>query len=332
MRDTIKGHLLSFSGVFCWSFSEIIVWLLGGQPGSIGNVGSVSLSFYRFFFGGVFMFIILAARKDLTGIRELLRHDKWLLFLSSVVGLGFSNIIYFFGIKLTEPHVGAALYTSYALFIGIYSIFILNERSNIPMKIAGFVIGLAGTFILLTNFDLALIIEPGKILGNILLVIAGAIWGFYSVLGKKIMKRNPEVKNVDVKLSTLSFFLACIPAVITLPFVPEASDFLQHTAAEWILIAIIAIVSTAIGIYLFYKGVKIIDVTYGISYSLLKPVIATVFAFFLLARIIPPAMFVSVPLVSVAVLLINRKPRKPAIQPEKRPSTGSAAEAKPAHN
>ncbi|MBN2149966.1 MAG: DMT family transporter [Candidatus Lokiarchaeota archaeon] len=313
MRAATKGYILCFLGVFSWSFSEIIVWLLKpGSPGSGTGVGSISLSFYRFFFGGVFLLVVMVARKDLAGFGELIKKDPTLMVLSSVVGLGISNMIYFLGIQAygTEAHVGAALYTSYTLFIGVYSIFILDERTNIPLKIVGFIIGFLGILILLTNFDFAIIMQPDKITGNIMLVLAGAIWGFYSVLGKKIFRRNPGIKNVDVKFTIWSFFLSCIPIVVTLPFSGEIPDFLQHGGAEWALVAALSIVCTGLGLYVFFVGVKTIDVSHGISFSLLKPVIAAFFAFVLLARPIPDAMWVSVPLVSVAVLLINKKPRK----------------------
>ncbi len=313
MRAATKGYILCFLGVFSWSFSEIIVWLLKpriGVPSS--GVGSISLSFYRFFFGGVFLLVLMVARKDLSGFGELIRKDPVLLLVSSVVGLGLSNMLYFVGIQAygTEAHVGAALYVSYTLFIGIYSIFILDERTNIPLKIVGFVIGFLGIIILLTNFNFAIILQPDKITGNILLVLAGAIWGFYSVLGKKIFRRNPGIKNVDVKFTIWSFFLSCIPIAVTLPFSGETPDFLQHDAGEWALVAFLAIVSSGIGLYIFFVGVKYIDVSHGISFSLLKPIIAAFFMFMLFGKDIPVAMWVSVPLVSAAVLLINRKPRR----------------------
>ncbi|NMC07810.1 MAG: DMT family transporter [Candidatus Lokiarchaeota archaeon] len=297
-------------GVFCWSFSEIVVRFLKAGPYSVGVVGPISLSFYRFFFGGLILLAILGFRKSLRGVGQIFRNSPGLLVLSSVIGLGISNMIYFLGLQLTQANVGAALYTSYTLFIGVYSIFILNERTNIPLKITGFVIGFIGTIVLLTTFDFTLLVQPDKIIGNLLLVLAGAIWGFYSVLGKKIMRRNAEIKNVDVKFTILSFFLACIPIAITLPLTSEAGDFFQHSAPEWLFIAIMALFVTAIGIYLFFMGVKLIDVSHGISFSLLKPIIATAFAFLLLGELPPVAMVVSVPLVTVAVLLINKKPKK----------------------
>ena len=314
MHETLKGQIYCFSGVVCWSFSEIIVWLLSGQDKTLGKVGSVTLTFYRFFFGGIVLLLLLAAMKDLSGMGEMLRKNKFLFFISSVIGLGFSNITYFIGIQMTEPHIGAALYTSYALFIGIYSIFILNERSNIPLKITGFLMGLGGTILLgVTSSMNSSKSGENPILGNFLLVMSGAIWGFYSVLGKKIMRNNRGIKNVDVKFSALSFFLACIPPAIFLPFLPEGASFINHSFVEWALIGLMAVFVTAIGVYLFYHGCNTIDVSLGISNSLLKPIFSAIFSFFLLGLDIPLAMFISIPIVSVAVLLINKKPKQATI-------------------
>jgi drug/metabolite transporter (DMT)-like permease len=253
----------------------------------------------------------------MAGFGEIIRKNKLLLFLSSVIGLGISNMIYFLGLQFTLPGVGAALYTSYTLFIGIYSIFILNERTNIPLKIIGFILGFLGVVILLTNFNFSLLIMPDKILGNLLLVLAGGIWGFYSVLGKKIFRLNKDIKNVDVKFTVLSFFLACIPIAITLPFTAEIGDFFHHEPIEWLFISIMAIFVTAIGIYIFFVGVKLIEVSHGISFSLLKPIMAAFFSFLLLGEIPPTAMIVSVPLVTIAVLLINRKTKKIVPSPDR---------------
>ena len=88
---------------------------------------------------------------------------------------------------------------------------------------------------------------------------------------------------------------------------------MQHTLVDWMLIALMAVVVTAIGVYLFYHGCNTIDVSLGISNSLLKPIFSTIFAFLLLARPVPLALFISIPIVSVAVLLINKKPKKNAV-------------------
>jgi drug/metabolite transporter (DMT)-like permease len=60
--ESLKGYLIIIIGVFTWSFSEIIVKLLQG------SVGAISLSFFRYFIGGLFLLFILVIKRDLSGI------------------------------------------------------------------------------------------------------------------------------------------------------------------------------------------------------------------------------------------------------------------------
>ncbi|MHA1792631.1 MAG: DMT family transporter [Promethearchaeota archaeon] len=305
MKESLKGYLLCFFGVFSWSFSEITVRVLHLN----GSVGPISLSFYRFFFGGLFLLLLMFLRREIDDIKKLLKRNQKLLIISSMVGLGVSNMIYFLGVTMTRANVASALYTTYPIFISIYGIFLLNERSNMKLKGVGFVIGFFGTAILLTNFDFSLFINPELILGNLLLVIAAAIWGFYSVLGKIIFKRNPGIDKIEIKFTAVSFFYACIPILFILFFSgDELSTFFQHAPVEWLLIFLMAFFITAIGLYAFFTGVKYIEVSKGISLALLKPVLATIFAaMFLPQEAIPASLLVSMPIIFIAVILINKK-------------------------
>lgn len=297
MNEKTKGYLMCFFGVFTWSFSEIIVKFLQGQ------VGPVSLSILRFFIGGLFLIVLMAFQKDMTDIKQLVKKNIKLLLIASMVGLGISNVIYFLGIQLTQANVGSALYTTYPIFISIYGIFILGEKSNLKKKFIGYIIGFTGTLILMTDLNLELLFKPENILGNILLVIAASIWSLYSVLGKKIFRKNVDISNVEIKYTMVSFFLSCIPTTIILIFTPEFSGFLQYSGTEWIIILILACFSTAFGLFVFFLGVRKLEVAQGISLALLKPIMVTIFAFFILGEVPTVALIIAIPLVSIAVWL-----------------------------
>ena len=302
MRDAVKGYVLCFTAVTTWAFSELTVKLL--QDG----VGPITLSFYRFLFGGLIVVFLMVLTKKTKGTWLFVKKNSTLLSIASMVTLGISNMIYFTGVTLVgNPGVSAALYTTYPLYISIYGIFILNERSNILLKILGFFIGFFGATILLTDFNFALLFQPDKILGNVLLLLSAGIWGFYSVLGKKLCQINPEIDDVQLKYTGLSNLLACVPIAFFLPFSGEIGDFFQHTAVEWLLILFMGFVITGLSLYIFFIGVQKIEVAHGISLSLLKPVLATIFSFIILGVTPPIALYVSIPIVSVAVLLINKR-------------------------
>lgn len=309
MKETQKGYLMCFFGVFTWSFSEIIVKILQGA------VGPISLSFLRFFFGGLFLLLLILLRKDTRDLFSFLRKHKWLMLFSSMVALGISNIIYFIGLQIFDLHanIGSAMYTTYTIFISIYSIYLLNERTNMSLKLIGYAIGFIGAALLITNFQINIFIEPAYLIGNLLLLFAAAIWAFYSITGKMLFLRLPEVKNVEIKFTMLASFLACLPIIIVIPFTSEINSFLNYDFNAWIFILLMGIITTGLGLYIFFVGIKKIEVSRGISMALLKPIISTVFAFLILGEFPTTALYAAIPLIAIAILLINR-PKKEILQ------------------
>ncbi len=303
MRDTQKGYLMCFFGVFTWSFSEIIVRMVKDV------VGPFSLSFLRFFLGGLFLLLLILLRKDTKDLLSFLKKQKWLMLFSSMVALGFSNILYFIGLQSTQANVGSAIYTTYTIFISIYSVFLLNERTNMSLKLMGYAIGFIGAAIVITNYQLNIFIDPTYLIGNLLLILAAAIWAFYSVTGKMLFLRLPEVKNVEIKFTMLASFLACLPILIVIPFTSEINTFLIYDFNAWVYIMFMGIITTGFGLYLFFVGIKKIEVSRGISMALLKPIISSVFAFLILGELPTAALYTAIPLIAIAILLINR-PKK----------------------
>jgi drug/metabolite transporter (DMT)-like permease len=313
MDDEKIGYLMCFTGVFTWSFSEIIVKKLQGAA------GPVSLSFLRFFLGGIFLLLIMMFQKDTKDTLKIVKKHPKLSIIASMFGLGISNVIYFTGIQYTQANVGSALYTTYPIFISIYSIYILGEKSNIKRKFLGLFLGFIGTAILITNFQFGLFIESDLLLGNILLVLAASIWALYSVLGKKIFKleaieamqseeaKKAQITNIEIKWTTISFFISCIPIIIILPFTNELDTFLLYSPVEWGYILFLSFLSTAFGLYIFFIGIRKIDVSKGISLALMKPILVSILAFLILGELPTIGLVIAIPLISIAVLLINKK-------------------------
>ncbi len=306
MDERQQGYLLCFFGVFTWSFSEII-----GKKLLENNVGPVSISFLRFFWGAIFLIILLGTQRDFRDIKTISKKYLLLILVASILGLGISNIFYFWGIDFTQANIASAIYTSYPMFATLYAILLLRERSNIPLKTLGFIIGFFGTTILITDFHFELLFSPQYIVGNLLLLLAAAMFGIHSVVGKKIFGGEKDVTNLEMKYNMLTLFLACIPMLLILPFLPgEFGTFFQYNAFSWVLIFILGFISTGFGLFIFFKGIKKIEVSQGISLALLKPILASLFAFIILGELPTIALVVSIGLVSLGVLLINKKPKE----------------------
>ncbi len=148
LNTKIQGYIIIILAVFTWSFSEIIVKLLQQK------VGPLTLSFFRFFIGSLFMLIILFFKKDLSGFKNLLKENWKFLLISSCFALGISNVIYFIGVRNTQANIAATIYSSYPIWITIYSILLLQEKNNLKLKFIGLGIGIFGVIILMTNLNI----------------------------------------------------------------------------------------------------------------------------------------------------------------------------------
>jgi len=296
-----KGYIYIILGVFTWSFSEITVKL------TQSTVGPYALSFFRFFIGGLFLFVILCFKKDIGGTKSIISNNFLLFVISSFIGLGISNVIYYVGISQTQANIGSAIYTSYPIYISIYSIFLLNERSNLKLKAIGYVLGFIGVIILVTEFNFQGLVSVEYLIGNLMVLLGSVIWSVFSVLSKKIMIKEEETSNVNLKVNMLSFLFAAIPTFVILLFTDEFSYFLQYDLASWFIIFFLGIVSTALGLYIFFVGIENIEMSKGISLAYLKPVFTTILAFFILSELPTMALFLSIPIIFLSIYLINRK-------------------------
>ncbi len=307
--DDLKGYIIIIVAVFTWSFSEIIVKLL---QSTTTPVGPLSLSFFRFFIGGIILFFVLVFKKDLSGMGKMIKNNWQLFLFSSCFALGVSNIIYFTGVTRTQANIASVIYTSYPIWITVYSMIILKERTNMILKFVGIAIGLIGVAILMTNFDFTGFINSAYLIGNILVLTGSVIWALYSVLGKKIQINEEvnETTNLSLKYACMSMIFAVIPTLFILPLTRERHTFLQYNFEAWFWIFFMGIVCTGIGIFLLFEGIRHIEVSRAFSLAFLKPIFGTILAFIILGEYPTFALFVSICFVMVSIILINQNPGK----------------------
>jgi drug/metabolite transporter (DMT)-like permease len=252
---------------------------------------------------------ILVIKKDLTGIKNMLKNNWLLFFISSFFAWGISNIVYFIGVGFTQANTASTIYTTYPIWITIYSMLLLHERSNLKLKFIGIVIGLIGVILLMS--DITTLYSPEFLFGNILVLSSSIIWGLYSVLGKKIQNNETEgTSDIELKFTMVSSFIAASPVFIVLVLSPEFPVFVSGYPLEsWVWILFMGAISTGLGLYLFFYGLKhVVEVSKGISLAFLKPIFATILAFIMLSEIPSITLVISICLVVVSILLINRNP------------------------
>lgn len=311
-KERTLGYFIIIIAVFTWSMVEISVKILQG------SVGPITLSFFRYLIGGSFLFTILLMKGDLSGILKMIRNNWKLFILISLFTTSFSNVLYFTGVTFTQANIASAILTTYPIWITIFSFFILNEKSNLKLKFIGIILGFSGVAILITNFNFTGFFKQENLLGNILVLCGSIIWGFYTPLGKKIQNNEENTSNCALKFTSLSFLFSAIILFVILPFTPEFSTFMSYSLDSWLWILFLGVISTGFGQFIFFLGVKHIEVSKGISLAFLKPIFATILAFFILQEEPTLALLVSIGLISISVILINRKKKNLTLKKNKR--------------
>lgn len=173
LKEEHKGYILVFLAVFIWSFGEIAIKLVQN------SLGVFSYSFLRFSIGGLFLILILMLKKDFSGMGKMVKENKALIIISSCLALGISNILYFIGISNTQANIGSVIYTTYPIWVTVFSIFLLNEKTNLKLKFIGMVIGLIGVTILMTNFNLLGFFSSENLVGNLIALLSSILWSLY---------------------------------------------------------------------------------------------------------------------------------------------------------
>ncbi|MBN1803113.1 MAG: EamA family transporter [Candidatus Lokiarchaeota archaeon] len=131
--------------------------------------------------------------------------------------------------------------------------------------------------------------------------------GFYSVLGKSVQLNESGTTNVALKFTGVSSFFAALPVFVILLFTPERAEIFVMDFNEWPLVLFLGVISTGFGLFLLFLVLKHVEVSRGMSLAFLKPIFATVLAFFLLSETPTIALIVSICLFVISILLINTK-------------------------
>lgn len=306
ISETTRGYMFVSIAVISWSFSEIFQKLLQG------TVPPMSKSFLRFFIGVMPLLIISAIQKDLK-MKDYFKRNWKLLSFAGIFAFGIGNYFYFVGINNTQANIGSAIYGAYPIIISIYSIFLVNERSNLKRRTLGYVIGFFGIFMLITEFDFTGLTDSENFAGNAFVLLGAFIWSFFSVLGKKISLKEKEIEidattNIDLKYNIITMTFAFLTNFVFILFMPEELDtFFQYPAMSWLYLILLGVISTGLGTWLFFIGIKHIEVSKGISLAMFKPILVTVFSFFILGELPSVILIASLPLVLVAIWLVTKK-------------------------
>lgn len=146
----------------------------------------------------------------------------------------------------------------------------LIYKQVIPTKEKlGLVLGLIAGGFLLEATSLDSLLSPF----NAFFIGAAISWAALTLISRHILQSlNPIALNFYTSLFSLIYFLPVI-------FVGDFSVVLNAESSFFVELAIVAMLSTAIGTSIFYQGVAVLGISKGASFMLLVPLCALFFSF-----------------------------------------------------
>ncbi|MEK9178640.1 MAG: DMT family transporter, partial [Patescibacteria group bacterium] len=142
-----------------------------------------------------------------------LNRDFAILILISLL-LTLNILAFAYGLKTTTATIGQLLYAISPIFIAIFSFILVRERITTP-KVAGILLGILGTAVVLTIPLIGLgIHSAGDLKGNLLVIVGVISTALYTSLSQKL-----HVKFSPIQVAQ-AFFLTTAVSMLVLSF-PE---------------------------------------------------------------------------------------------------------------
>ena len=212
----------------------------------------ILLSFLRFFFASIFLFIYLSLNRIKFKINKDDIPSFIILGLTGIFGM---SIFIFYSLKFTNSISSSILMNSNSIFIGVLAYMFLREKVRIN-EIVGIILGFIGCYFVITDgkfsFDMSFI-------GNLLALFSAISWAFYTVWSKK----SNVIKKYGALLSTFwasifgTFFLFLALLILKIPFSPGKIGIISGIY--------LGIIPTGIGFTLWFYAInKIKTIVAGI--------------------------------------------------------------------
>ena len=283
--------LLSITAL-CWASNAIVGRL------AAGHIPPVTLSFLRWSLA--FLLILPLAWKQLRQDWPAIRSRLGIMIALSLTGIGAFNTLQYWSLEYTQALNTLLLQSSGPLIVAVWSMLLLRVHLTAAQAI-GIVLSLAGVLLILTRGHPTALASITFNRGDLIFLLAMAIFGFYSVLSLK----RPQIHG----LSMVAFTFGCGAASLIPLLVWElhARPVMVLDAKNLLSLLYVAIFPSTIAYLCFNRGVLLIGANRAAPFLHVVPVFGSIMAFVFLGE--QPEIFhvIAFALVLGGVFIASRK-------------------------
>ena len=192
-----QPYLLLSITALCWAGNAIVGRL------AAGHIPPVTLSFLRWSFA--FLIILPFAWKHLVRDWAAIRSRLGIMILLSITGIGAFNTLQYWALEHTQALNTLLLQSAGPLVVAVWSLLLLGVRLTLAQA-AGVLLSMAGVLIILMHGDLTKLSGIDFNIGDLIFIVALAIFGIYSVLSLK----RPDIHGLSFVAFTFGAGAACL--------------------------------------------------------------------------------------------------------------------------
>lgn len=174
------GILLAGSSVAVWGSQSVVGRFLYGE--SPEEFDASAIAFYRFLIGGmVLLGFLLCIPGERKALLPALKSDWKRFLLLGFVGITMEGLLQTLSLKYTTSARSALFGAGAPIFTVLFAWILLKEPLN-GRGIAGTILGMAGTVVILGGGGMDVYSSKTMIAGDFLALGSGFSWGLYTVL------------------------------------------------------------------------------------------------------------------------------------------------------
>src|SRR6266436_7116158 len=192
-----QPYLLLSITALCWAGNAIVGRL------AAGHIPPVTLSFLRWSLA--FLLILPFAWKHLARDWPAIRSRLGLMMTLSVTGIGIFNTLQYWALEHTQALNTLLLQSAGPLIVAVWSLILLGVRLTLAQAI-GVLLSMTGVLVILLHGDLTALSSITFNKGDLIFLVALAIFGLYSVLTLK----RPAIHGLSFVAFTFGCGAACL--------------------------------------------------------------------------------------------------------------------------
>jgi len=288
-----QPYLLLCITSLCWAGNAIVGRL------AAGHIPPVTLSFLRWSLA--FLIVIPFAWKHLKQDWDTIRARLGIMAVLSITGIGGFNTMQYWALEHTQALNTLLLQSAGPPFVALWSLLLLGIRLTLAQA-GGIALSMAGVLVILLHGDLTTLKNIEFNRGDLIFIVALAMFGLYSALSWK----RPQIHG----LSFVGFTFGCGAAALIPLLIWEllTRPVMQIDAPNLLTLFYVAVFPSTVAYLCFNRGVQLIGANRAAPFFHVIPVFGAAMAIAFLGE--RPQLFhlIGFVLVLTGVFVAARKP------------------------